>query len=86
MLILTRKLNESIYIGDDVTITIIGIDGDRVRVGIDAPKDLKILRSELVENTLAANKASLDLTPDLIKSIRSRIQQEKDGREDNKDI
>ena len=83
MLILTRKLNESIYIGDDVTITIIGIDGDRVRIGIDAPKDLKILRSELVENTLAANKASLDLTPDLIKSIRSRIQQEKDKREDN---
>ncbi len=76
MLILTRKLNESIFIGDDISVTIIGIDGDRVSVGINAPKNLKILRNELIEGTKLSNKASLDLTPELIKSIRERIQTE----------
>ncbi len=76
MLILTRKLNESIFIGDDISLTVVGIDGDRVSIGIDAPKNLKILRSELAEGTRLSNKASLDLTPELFRSIRARIKQE----------
>ena len=47
MLILTRKVGESIDIGDGVKITILDLKGGRVRIGLDTPKDVKIVRSEL---------------------------------------
>ncbi|MDR2117730.1 MAG: carbon storage regulator [Planctomycetaceae bacterium] len=47
MLVLTRKEGEKICIGDDVVITIVRTGGDRVRVGIEAPSDRVVLRSEL---------------------------------------
>ena len=49
MLILTRRISESIIIGDDVKITILGIKGNQVRVGIDAPKDLSVHREEIYD-------------------------------------
>lgn len=49
MLVLTRKKTERIRIGDDIFVTVTEIRGDKVRIGIDAPSDLKILREELVE-------------------------------------
>jgi len=47
MLVLSRKRSERILIGDDVAITIVDIRGGKVRVGIDAPEDVRIMRSEL---------------------------------------
>jgi carbon storage regulator CsrA len=47
MLVLTRKLQEQIRIGDDVTITIMRIRGNTVRIGIEAPRDKRVIRSEL---------------------------------------
>lgn len=47
MLVLTRKENETIRIGDDIEITLIRVKGGNIRIGIDAPKDVKILRGEL---------------------------------------
>lgn len=48
MLVLTRRPNESIMIGDDVTVTILGVTATGVRIGIDAPRDTRIHRSEIV--------------------------------------
>jgi carbon storage regulator len=47
MLILSRKKNESIVINDDITITVVEIRGDKVRLGIDAPKEVPVRRKEL---------------------------------------
>jgi carbon storage regulator len=47
MLILTRRIGESVKIGDNVTVAIMGIKGQQVRVGIDAPKDVTVLREEI---------------------------------------
>ncbi|MBP1125219.1 MULTISPECIES: carbon storage regulator CsrA [Pseudomonas] len=47
MLILTRKVGESINIGDDITITILGVSGQQVRIGINAPKDVAVHREEI---------------------------------------
>ncbi|TWT67455.1 carbon storage regulator CsrA [Allorhodopirellula solitaria] len=47
MLVLTRKLNEKIKIGDDVTITIIKLRNNQIRIGIEAPRDVRVLRAEL---------------------------------------
>lgn len=48
MLVLTRRPNESIMIGDDVTVTVLGVTATGVRIGIDAPRDTRIHRSEIV--------------------------------------
>lgn len=48
MLVLTRRKNEKIHIGDDITVTIAEIQKGRVKVGIDAPKDMAIVREELL--------------------------------------
>ncbi len=48
MLILTRKRGETVLIGDDVTVTVLGVKGQQVRIGIDAPKDVEIHREEVV--------------------------------------
>ena len=49
MLILTRRINESLVIGDDVTVTILGVKGNQVRIGIDAPRDVSVHREELAQ-------------------------------------
>ena len=48
MLILTRKVSEAILIGNDIKITVTAISGNQVRIGISAPKEVKVLRDELV--------------------------------------
>ncbi|QDV50816.1 carbon storage regulator [Gimesia fumaroli] len=47
MLVLSRKLNESIHVGDQVVIRIIQMRGGKVRVGIEAPREIQVIRSEL---------------------------------------
>ena len=49
MLILTRRVGESVMIGDDVTITVLGVKGNQVRIGINAPKDVSVHRQEIYE-------------------------------------
>ena len=49
MLILTRKVGESINIGDDITITSLGVSGQQVRIGINAPKDVAVHREEIYQ-------------------------------------
>lgn len=47
MLILTRKMNETLVIGDDIKITVLNINGNQVRIGIEAPKDVTVHRQEI---------------------------------------
>ena len=47
MLVLSRKLDQSLRLGDEITITVLGIDGDRVKIGIDAPRSIPVLRAEV---------------------------------------
>jgi carbon storage regulator len=47
MLILTRRIDERIFIGDDITLCVLDIEGNRVRLGLEAPKEIAILREEV---------------------------------------
>lgn len=49
MLILTRRVGESLVIGDDVTVTVLGVNGNQVRVGVQAPKQIPVHREEVYQ-------------------------------------
>jgi len=59
MLVLSRKLNETIVIGDNIRVTLLGIDGDKIKLGVDAPRDVKVFREELLEATRSTNVQAL---------------------------
>lgn len=50
MLVLTRKVEESILIGDDVEIMVLGVSGDKVRIGINAPREIEVFRKEVKDS------------------------------------
>lgn len=56
MLVLSRKEGEKIQLGDNITLTVVRIAGDKVRIGIEAPKDVIVLRTELGAATQPANE------------------------------
>ena len=58
MLVLARKINESIVLGDDIIVRVVSIDKGVVKLGIDAPKSISIVRSELLEDVKDANIAA----------------------------
>lgn len=62
MLILSRKTGQSISIGKDITIKILQIEGDRVQLGISAPKTLKVLRTELYEEITGENRQAANIS------------------------
>ena len=53
MLILTRKLGETLMVGDEVTVSVLGIKGNQVRIGINAPKEVSVHREEIYERIKA---------------------------------
>lgn len=63
MLILSRKINEKIMIGNDISVSIIEIRGDQVRLGVEAPKTVKVFRQEVFNAIMAENKAAAESTP-----------------------
>jgi carbon storage regulator len=58
VLVLSRRTGESIVIGNDVTVTVLEVRGDQIRLGIDAPRDVKVHRQEVYEQIAEANRAS----------------------------
>lgn len=62
MLILSRKVDQKIKIGDEITLTIIEIHGDQVKIGVEAPRNVKVFRQEVFEAIQDENKAAAEQT------------------------
>lgn len=58
MLILSRKIDEKIKIGNDITITLIDVHGDQVKIGVEAPRNVKVFRQEVFDGIQSENKAA----------------------------
>jgi carbon storage regulator len=61
MLVLSRKLNQSIMIGDNVRIVVVSVDRDQVKLGIDAPREIPVHRSEVFEEIQRTNREAAGL-------------------------
>ena len=70
MLVLSRKKGEIIKIGDDIEITIVALANDQVKIGIQAPKNIEILRKELFEEIQDENKAASASVDNLLANIK----------------
>lgn len=72
MLIITRKKGQSIMIGDDIEITVSKFEDGSVKLGIDAPKEMTILRKELYEAVKKENEEAIKININLLKNIRKQ--------------
>ncbi len=74
MLVLTRKLGESIAIDDHIKITVVQIKGKQVRLGIKAPKETKIHREEVYDAIQEQNRESVNTSPGLLQDVSKAIK------------
>ncbi|RSK29445.1 carbon storage regulator [Bacillus sp. HMF5848] len=74
MLVLTRKPNESIQIGQDIELTIVSVTGDQVKIGINAPKNVEIHRKEVYLAIQAENNQASVASIDILKKFNSKLK------------
>ena len=69
MLILTRRVGETLMIGDDVTVTVLGVKGNQVRIGVNAPKDVSVHREEIYERIKKEQQLQQQGLPETEKNV-----------------
>ena len=80
MLILTRRVGESIVVGDDIVLTVFEVRGDAVRIGIDAPRSVRVNRKEVYEEIQRSNEQAVSTSDDALDALRSAIEAKPDER------
>ncbi len=73
MLVLTRKIGQSIKIGDNIEVKIVAIDGDQVKIGIVAPKEVEIYRNEIYESIQKENNIAANTPIDILNKLTKNI-------------
>ncbi len=87
MLVLARRLNESIIIGDDIEVVVIDIKGDQVKLGIKAPKKITVHRKEIYDEIQQENIAALgsEFNPETLRDLSDFFAREKKAHETTTD-
>lgn len=72
MLVLRRKVGETLLIGDDIELVVLEVEGDRVKLGIQAPQDVEVIRKELLDQVTEENKLASSSKPsvDMLKQLK----------------
>jgi carbon storage regulator len=73
VLILTRRVGESIVVGDDITVTVFEVRGEAVRIGIEAPRSVQVHRQEVYEELRRTNEQAVSPSDDAIESLRNAL-------------
>lgn len=79
MLVLRRKVGEALVIADDIELVVLEVEGDRVKLGIQAPRDVEIVRKELLDAVTKENKRASTVKPsaDLLQQLRQLGERKK---------
>ncbi|WP_226037130.1 carbon storage regulator CsrA [Aquibacillus saliphilus] len=76
MLVLTRRINEAIKIGDDVEVKVLGIDGDQIKLGITAPNNIDIHRMEVYIDIQEQNSEAAGVSTDLLHLLKNNTKKD----------
>jgi carbon storage regulator len=74
MLVLSRRVGESVVIGDDITVTVLEVRGDVVRIGIDAPRSVAVNRAELLAEVTNSNQAAASPAENAVASLAEALR------------
>lgn len=89
MLVLTRHVDESIAIGDSIVVTVLAIEGDRIKLGISAPREIQILRQEVFQAIKEQERLEEQLAsspePDSFKQLRDLLASDMNGSKDSEE-
>ena len=78
MLVLSRRTGESVVLGEDITVTVLEVRGDVVRVGIDAPRSLKVHRAELLQQLEQSNREAASPSDDTVANLARALGKRED--------
>jgi carbon storage regulator len=85
MLVLSRRLGESVVIGDDIVVTVLEVRGDVVRVGVDAPRHVQVRRQELLTQVAESNRAAASPDPGAVAGLSELMGQKPAPTDDQGD-
>jgi len=74
MLVLSRRIGESVVIGDNITVTVLDVRGDVVRIGIEAPRSVAVNRAELLAELESSNQAAASPSEDAVASLAEALR------------
>jgi carbon storage regulator len=74
VLVLSRRVGETIVVGDDVRVTVLDVRGDVVRIGVDAPRSVRVHRQEVLEAVEAANRAAAASSAAAAEALRAAVR------------
>ena len=81
MLVLSRRIGESLVIGDDIVVTILEQRGDIIRIGVDAPRHIQVSRQELLTQLAEANRAAASPNSDVVARLSKHVTPPPDSGE-----
>lgn len=82
MLVLSRRAGESVVLGEDITVTVLEVRGDVVRIGIDAPRSLRVHRAELLAQLEESNRQAASPSADLVAQLSEALGRDRDADSD----
>ena len=77
MLVLARKVNESIRIGDDIEVVVVDVKRDQIKLGIRAPRNVAVHRAEIYQEIQEENKQAAGASPDALRGIQDLLKKKK---------